>query len=254
MKSVFRLLTGMLLLYWVASANAQLVPPGQLDFGSHRLYTTSPPRATTLTNSGNQPLSVIAVSPATGVYAQVGGSCGAAPFSIPAQGSCTITHTFRPTALVDFYQTNTVTLASGALVNFGLAGRGAQGRLTVPFFTIWWLSTPIGTIGDEKLVVLGNSGPVPVEVLGIRTESVPAVSAFVRTGGSCPAPPFEIDPNTNCSIAYTFVPSQLGESRTEVFFRTDAASEDSVNLRGEGGPELPIFANGFDASAPALIQ
>lgn len=251
MKSVFRLLTGMLLLYWVASANAQLVPPGQLDFGSHRLYTTSLPRATTLTNSGNQPLSVVAVDPATGVYARVGGSCGAAPFSIPAQASCTITHTFRPTALVDFYQTIRVTLNGGGFVDFGLAGRGAEGRLTVPFFPIWWSSTPIGTIGDEKLVVLGSSGFVPVEVVQIRNE--PAVSAFVRTGGSCPAPPFELYPNTNCSIAYTFVPSQLGESMLEVSFRTDG-SEERVILRGEGGPELPIFASGFDVSAPALIQ
>lgn len=246
LQPVIRLLSGILLLCWVANASAELLPtPIQVDFHEHAVGITSDPLATTLLNTGNQSLTVAAVSAATGVYARAGGSCGAPPFTIAAQASCTIQHTFTANALTLFYQTITLTLAGGDSVPFGLRGEGAQGHLTIdPLFGLSWWPIPVGTIGEEKIVVLGNDGPVPIHVHDIVTSSVPATSAFVRTGGDCPAPPFEIDFG-GCYIAYVFVPAQVGESTMDVIFHTEV-SNFPLSLRGEGSAEIPLFKNGFD--------
>ncbi|MEO7326821.1 MAG: choice-of-anchor D domain-containing protein [Dokdonella sp.] len=254
-QPVIRLLSGLLLLCSAASARAALDPsPWQLDFQEHALFTTSAPMATTLSNTGNQSLTVVDVSPATGVYARAGGSCGAVPFTIAAQASCTIEHTFTPDALAVFYQTITTTLASGDHVAFGLAGEGAQGHLTIdPLFGLDWSSTPVGAIGVEKIAILANDGPVPMQITEIVTSSVPAVSAFVRTGGNCPEPPINFGDGGSCTLAYTFVPAQVGESTTDLDFR-GGGSAYSLSLSGEGSPEIPLFEDGFEATAPAPMQ
>lgn len=255
LQPVIRLLTGMLLLCWVASASADLVPsPGQLSFPDQTVFTTSPPMATTLGNTGNQSLTVVSVTPASGVYARAGGSCGATPFTIVAQASCTLEHTFTPTSINSFYQTLTVTLDGGVDVNFGLAGDGNVGHLDVSPTSLDWLPTPVGTFSAEKTVSLQNDRPVPLEITAIDTSSVPAVSAFVRTGGNCPPPPIQFSGYQGCLISYTFVPAQVGESTMDVNFHSSAGGGYSLYLRGEGSPEIPIFEDGFDQSGPAPIQ
>lgn len=251
LQPVTRLLSGMLLLCWVASASAELLPtPWQLDFQEHALGITSDPLATTLLNTGNQSLTVVAVSPATGVYARAGGSCGAPPFTIAAQATCTIEHTFTPDELVVYYQTITLTLAGGDQVAFGLRGEGAVGHPVIyPLGGLFWFSTPVGTIGDERFAQLSNEGPIPLVVTAIETSSVPAVSAFVRTGGSCPTPPFELI--TGCSLAYMFVPAQVGVSTMVMDFHITGQGLNSLDFTGEASAEIPLFKDGFDVSALA---
>ena len=85
MHCAIRPLLGMLLLIGAASARADLVPwPGQVDSRWQAVGTTSDPLATTFRNTGNEPLTVVAVMPASGAYTRVGGTCGAAPFTIAA--------------------------------------------------------------------------------------------------------------------------------------------------------------------------
>ncbi|WP_165371585.1 choice-of-anchor D domain-containing protein [Pseudolysobacter antarcticus] len=254
LQPVSRLLTGMLLLCCAASASAELdKSPSQLDFREHALGTTSNPMATTLTNTGNQSVTVIAASPATGVYARAGGSCGTVPFTVAALASCTIEHTFTPNALNVFYQTITLTLTGGDQVAFGLRGEGAQGQLVVePFGGLAWFSTSIGTIGQEKSAYLTNVGPVPIQITEIRTSSVPAISAFVRTGAGCPPPPFQLV--GQCSMTYAFVPAQVGNSTMTLDFQVGGQGSRSLDLSGDGSPEIPLFKDGFDVSLPALIE
>ena len=239
-----RLLTVMLLLCGATSASADLSPsPSQLDFQEQALGITSPPLATTLSNTGNQSVTVTAVSPATGVYARAGGSCGAAPFTIAAQATCTIEHTFTPDFLQIFYQTINLTVAGGAPVAFGLRGVGASGQLVVSPSFLNWFSVPVGAIGTEQLAYINNEGPVPLTITEITTTSVPPVSAFVRTGGSCPPPPFQLV--LQCSLLYTFVPAQVGVSTMDVFINSGGGSR-NLDLRGEGIPGDAMFKNGFE--------
>ena len=245
-----RLLSGTLLLCSAVGASAQIVPsPAQVDFGYQIHHTTSPPQATTLWNTGNASVTVVAVSAASGVFARVGGSCAAAPFTIAGQANCTIEHTCTPYGTNTFYQTITLTLAGGDHVDFGLRCESQEGHLSFdPLFGLSWGLTPVGTIGDEKLVFLSNVGPVRIIISEIVTYSVPAVSAFVRTGGNCPAPPFEIGAGGGCNIAYVFVPTQVGGSTSYETFRTDV-SDFPLTLEGQGADEIPLFKDGFDGSA-----
>ena len=252
LKPVIRLLTAMLLCS-AASASAELVPsPLPVDFGYQRLGFASPPMATTLRNTGNESVTVTAVSNATGIYARVGGTCGAPPFTIAAQSSCTIEHTFTPDFEEAFYQTYYLTLAGGDSVGFSLRGEGALGLLRVRPSDLQWFFIPVGTIGEEKLAYLENDGRVPLTVTEIRTSSVPAASAFVQTGGNCPTPPFELV--LQCAMFYTFVPAQVGQSTMELDFDAGRAGTRSLSLSGVALEEIPLFKNGFDESALAPIQ
>jgi hypothetical protein len=254
MRHTLRLLLGMLLLTGAASVGAALVPsPGQLDFRYQAVFTTSDPKATTLTNTGNQALSVVSVTQASGVYARAGGTCGAAPFTIAAQASCTIAHTFTPSRVDLFYQTLTVTLAGGERVDFGLAGEGSEGYLEITPPSLWFSSTPVGTIGIEQSANLFNNRPVPMQILQIGSTSVPGAAAFVRSGGTCPQPPFQQGAYASCTLAYTFAPTEVGN----VWMTVDIMASSGtfvLHLSGDGAPEISLFGDGFETPALAPIQ
>lgn len=252
MRCAPRLLLGMLLLGGAASAVADLVPsPGQVDFMYQHVNTTSEPLPTTLRNTGNQALTIEAVTPATGVYARVGGTCGAPPFTIAAQSSCTLEHTFTPSAVMAFPQTQTVTLAGGSTVAFGLYGRGEVGYLDISPSTLYYFTTPVGTIGAERTAVMNNVRPVPMRVtqmglLGAQSD------AFVRTGGTCPTPPFEIGASGGCQVTYTFVPHDVGPASATLYITASSGSF-ALFFSGDGGPEISLFKSGFEAAAFAPI-
>lgn len=252
MHCAARLVLGMLLLSVGVGARADLVPsPNQLDFRYQAVGVTSEPGATTLTNTGNQALTITAVSAATGVYARVGGTCGAAPFTIAANASCTIVHTFTPTSAQLFYQTIVVTLAGGT-VNFGLAGEGAQGFLEIAPSNLWFSAVPVGSSSTELTASLTNPRPVPLYVHQIMP--LPAVNPFVRTGGTCPQPPFTVGAyGGNCTVTYIFVPTAVGTTLMDLGIYASAGTF-NLSLQGQGLPEVPLFHNGFEAPAPAPVQ
>jgi hypothetical protein len=253
MQCAARPVLGMLLLSVGVSARADLVPsPLQLDFRYQAVGVTSEPGATTLTNSGNQALTITAVSAATGVYARAGGTCGAAPFTIAVNASCTIEHTFTPTSVQLFYQTIVVTLAGGSTVNFGLAGEGAQGFLEFTPSRLYFPSVPVGSSSNEVTASLANPRPVPLYVT--QAGPLPSVNPFVRTGGTCPQPPFVLGAyGGNCTLTYVFVPTAVGHTSMDLGIIATAGTF-SLSFNGEGLPEVPLFHNGFEMPAPAPVQ
>ncbi|WP_386067528.1 choice-of-anchor D domain-containing protein [Tahibacter sp. UC22_41] len=248
MRCATRLLLGMLSLGAAASASADLLPsPGQVDFGWQAVNTTSEPKATTLRNTGNQPLTVVAVAPASGVYARTGGSCGETPFTIAAQASCTIEHTFTPTAVTQFYQTLTINLAGGTSVNFGLYGQAEVGHLEIAPSALSFFPVPAGSVGNELTAQLTNDRPVTLRIWQMTST---AGSGFVRTGGNCPEPPMEFGAYMGCMLKYTFMPTRVGESELNLIFLGSSGTF-LLRLSGEGLPEIPLFQNGFEVPAPA---
>ncbi len=227
------------------AARADLVSsPGQVDFGYQAVGTTSEPKPTTLRNTGNQLLSVVSVTPASGVYTRVGGTCGAPPFTISAQSSCTLEHTFTPTGRTQFPQTHTVTLAGGTTVAFGLYGQGEVGYLEISPASLWFSSIPVGASSSTLQATMNNIRPVPLVVTQMTTTSVPPGS-FVRSGGTCPAPPFEIGVLGGCTVQYIFTPQAVGPISGDLFI---AASSGTflLPLGGDGLPEVPLFVDGFE--------
>lgn len=239
----------MLLLSGVATARADLVPsPELMDFGYQAVNFTSAPRATTFRNTGDQPLTAVAVTSASGAYARTGGTCGAPPFTLAPQASCTMEHTFRPSAPGWFTQPLSVTLSGGSSVNFGLMGQGEVAYLQFSPPSLTFFPTRVGTIGESITVALRNTQPVPLDVVQI-SEVGAQVGSFVRTGGTCPEPPFTLG---NCAMDYTFVPQAVGSATMQLYIVATSGSF-SLPMSGEGTPEIPLFADGFDAPVPVPI-
>lgn len=234
-----------------ASARAALdAYPNQLVF-LDPVGTTSEPKYVELTNTGDATLTVVAVTPASGRFANAGGSCGTVPFTLAAQASCTLGYTSRPQAVGTIYQYLRATTADGSYEDFTLAGEGDLADLEVdpPTGQVRFMPPlPVGTISEEYFVTLHNSGRVRLQVLSIAPAVVPPVFAFVRTGGGCPEPPFTINAFFSCTVGYTFTPVAVGEAQLTVNFHNTAGSPESVTFSGLGLPEVPIFASGFEGS------
>jgi hypothetical protein len=259
MRCSIRLLLGMLLSSGAVSVQAQLVAsPWELDFDVEAIQTTSAPKATTLRNTGNASVTVVAMAtflPPTGVFARAGGTCGEVPFTLAPQATCTIQHTFTPRSIYTYFETIRMTLAQGAPVDFGLRGEGDVGRLVITPMTLHFFPTPVGSVGQELTADLHNDRQAPFQILEFRSTSVPATSAFVRTGGTCPTPPFQFYAYSSCTLTYTFFPAQEGQSTMNMDIRTSGTSGNfPLWLSGDGLPEISLFGDGFEEPAPAPIQ
>lgn len=245
------LLLGMLSFGAVASARADLVPsPAQVDFSDQATGTTSEPKPTTFRNTGNQSVTVTAVSAITiEAFARTGGTCGEAPFTLAPQASCTIEHTFTPYLLESYYGYAHLTLAGGGRVDYGLAGRGNVEYLDIFPSSLSFFSINVGTSSEEQTIHLSNNRPVGMTV-GQMYMDGPDASAFVRTGGTCPTQvPFYWGASGSCTIAYRFVPDHVGSHSAGVTIIGSGSF--GFSLSGDGLPETPLFVDGFEASTPA---
>lgn len=248
----------MLLLVLLAT-DAQAVldaTPRELDFESQALHTTSAPKATTLRNTGNQAVTVVGIAthlPPLGVFARAGGTCGGVPFTLAPQATCTIAHTFTPGSIFTYYETIRLTLAGGELFDFGLRGEGDLGHLVISPESLSFFPTPVGAMGPELTAKVNNVRSVPVQVTEFRSTSVPAVSAFVRTGGSCPTPPFELRGDGACTLSYTFYPAQAGQSTMNMDIVTSGGSGNFPMWFSGDGVEISLFYDGFEGVEPRPI-
>jgi hypothetical protein len=253
-----RLLLGMLFL--CGSARADLVvSPEELDFQVQAILSVSEPRTTTVTNTGNEAVTIVAIAtvlPPINVFRRTGGSCGAAPFTLAPQATCTILYTFSPSSTRIYYERIRITLAGGGSVEFALRGEGDTGRLEMTPTTLDFGPTPVGTVGLQMSVLIENVRRVPLQIRSFVPTNVPAASAFVITAGSCAVPPFLFPANSSCTLSYTFVPTREGQLTTDIEIRTEGFGGGffSYTLTGTGTPELALFEDGFEEPAPAPFE
>lgn len=223
--------------------------PNQLRF-LDAVGTTSAPQYVQLTNTGNATVTVVQVTPASGRFANAGGTCGAAPFALAAQASCTLGYTSSPQAVQTIYQYLRATAADGQYEDFTLAGEGDLADLELDPLTgqIYFMPPiPVGTSSGEHFFTLTNDGRVPLQVLSVVPAVVPPVTAFVRTGGGCPEPPFTINAFFSCTVGYTFTPVAIGEAQLDLRIHNSAGSPESMRLTGLGLVDT-LFAHGFEAN------
>lgn len=117
--------------------------PGSLDFGNQPEGSTTN-ASVTLSNTGTGPLDVSAVSVPAGPFILVGGTCGAAPFSLAAGASCTLAFAFTPSAAGA--ASATVEIVSNAPGSPGMLVLQGGGRLVpvaqpelIPTLQAWML-------------------------------------------------------------------------------------------------------------------
>lgn len=210
--------------------------PGALNFGSAATGSTSPAQTVTVTNPTGTVAAVSALA-TSGDFAQTN-NCGT---SVPANGSCTVSVTFRPTATGERTGTLAVT-AGGNTSTVSLTGTGiAPGPvLNTNPANLSFASTVVGSTAAPQTVTVTNAGTSAATV-----SSVAATGDFSETDncGSLPV-------GSSCVVTVAFKPT-AGGTRSGTLTVTSNAnnSPTKVALGGTGIDGGTNIAAGRPASA-----
>ncbi|HET6546614.1 MAG TPA: choice-of-anchor D domain-containing protein [Rhodanobacteraceae bacterium] len=216
------------------------VTPDSIDFGDIAVGASAPPQTVRLRNVGTNPLVVNAIDAPDAPFWAIGGSCGAVPFELDADASCSLAFEFAPLTAGPAMQTLTVASDVGN-DDFTLLGEGVQGSLAVTPDTIDFGDVAVGDSAPPQTVTVRNTGTNPLVVSAIDAPSAP----FTAAGGTCGAPPFELDADASCSLEVGFAP-QVSGTVTQTLAVTSDVGNDDFTLVGNGSIDDRIFAAGFE--------
>jgi hypothetical protein len=210
--------------------------PGALNFGSVATGAASAAQSVTVSNPTGSAASVSSITTG-GDFAQTN-NCGS---SIAANGSCTVTVTFRPTATGN--RTGTLTVNAGGVTNtVSLSGTGtAPGPvLAASPGGLSFAGTVVGATAAAQTVTVTNSGTASATVSGVTVTgdfSQTDNCGTIAVGGSC-------------AVTVSFRPT-AGGSRTGTLTITSNAnnSPTAVPLSGTGIDATTNIAAGKPASA-----
>jgi large repetitive protein len=228
--------------------------PLSLSFAAQQITTASTAQQIMLTNSGDQPLTLIAAQITSGDFTVVN-ECGN---SLNPHSVCSMNVAFQPKnvgaitgslTVSDQYRTQTVTLNG-----IGVAPPGVS---LAPFSTIAFPATGVGITAPARLVTLTNNGGVPLVVQGIMITGDFSIVPGSNTCGST-VPVF-----TACTMQVAFTPT-AGGPRSSTLAVTDnaASSPQTLTLTGNGvdftlnsnGSTSLTITNGQNAVFPLLLS
>jgi len=130
-------------------------------------------------------------------------------------------------------------------VDLVLSAAGAD--LTVAPPSVDFGTVPAGITAGPATFTLTSSGTSAVSVSALDDATAP----FVRAGGDCPAPPFDLAPSASCTLAYSFSPTAVGPA-SDVIAISSSAGPRTITLSGTGIAGVPttlIVAGGSGQSA-----
>jgi hypothetical protein len=227
--------------------------PLALTFSAQQITTASAAQQITLTNSGDQPLTLIAAQITSGDFTAVN-ACGN---SLNPHSSCSINLAFQPKdigplsgllVVSDQYRAQTVTLNG-----VGIAPAGVS---LAPFSTVTFPATGVGVTATSQTVTLTNNGGAPLLVQSVAIAGDFVVVPGTNTCGSTVAV------NTACTMQVAFTPT-VGGPRSGTLSVTDSAgnSPQTLSLTGTGvdftlnsnGATSLTIANGQNAVYPLLL-
>jgi hypothetical protein len=219
--------------YPVTGVNAS---PTALSFGSAATGTTTAAQTVTVANPANAaaPVSSIAV---TGDFSQAN-TCGS---SIAANGSCTVSVKFAPTAAGN--RTGTLTINAGGVTNtVSLSGTGtAPGPvLSAAPASLSFAGTIVGSSTAAQTVTVTNSGTTAATVSGV------SVTGDFSQANNCTS----VAVGGTCTVSVKFAPT-TGGTRTGTLTVASNANNSplTVGLTGAGISSTTNIAAGQPASA-----
>ena len=222
-------------------ASGVTASPGALSFGSVVTGTTSAAQTVTVSNPTGSAASVSSIS-ASGDFSQTS-TCGS---SIAANGSCTVSVTFAPTATGS--RTGTLTVNAGGVTNtVSLTGSGtAPGPvLNATPASLSFAGTDVGSSSAAKAVTVTNSGTSSAAVSGV------AVTGDFSETNNCSS----VVTGSSCTVNVTFKPTASG-NRTGTLTVTSNANNSpaTVSLTGSGIGATTNLALGATMTASGSTQ
>ena len=227
--------------------------PGTLNFSALSQGSTSLPLSVTLTNSGNAPLTISAIS--------LGGSNPAdfsAPSSnrtaapIPPGASCIATESFTP-LVVGFRQAALLFAdnAAGSPQSISLIGTEAS-PVSAPALkfiptSVTFPTTTQGLASAPITVAITNGGAAPMHISNISAGGNSAAD-FTNAVGSCSTT--TVAANASCTVSVTFSPLFSGP-RSETLTVTDDApnSPQVLNIVASAPPTFSVSSPSSALSA-----
>ncbi|MGO8790036.1 MAG: beta strand repeat-containing protein [Terriglobia bacterium] len=211
------------------TAAAVIIAPTAVAFTDQPVGATSAPQSVSLTNNGNETLTISNVS-TSGDYTQTN-NCGT---SVAAGASCTISVTLTPTATGTLQGILNVTdNAKGSPHRVGLSGVGSAPVAGVTAASLTFNSQNLGTTSAAQTVTLNNTGNATLNISGITLTGTNSGNyAQANTCGN------SVAASNSCTISVTMTPSATG-TRTAKLTITDnsnnvSGSTQTVSLSGTG--------------------
>jgi hypothetical protein len=230
-----------------APAPAASLGATSLNFGSAKVSVATAAQFVTVTNSGTAALAITSVvlgGANPGDFTETTTCTG----SIAIGGTCTITATFKPTALGARSATITVTdNASGATQTIALSGTGVT-PVTLSASSTAFAGTPVGSAAAAQTLTLTNGGTTAITMTSVAISGANA-SDFSDTT-TCTG---TIAPAGTCTVTLTFKPTATG-ARAATLTLTDSAagSPQSVALSGTGLASVTLSSTSLALGAVVL--
>lgn len=208
------------------------ITPSTTDFGDVLVGTSSTGMDVLLENTGNDNLDITSIDAALAPFALTGGSCIAAPFTLAAATSCTLSYSFSPAATGAAMQTLSVSSnAPGSPGSFSLQGNGVQPAISVAPNLLDFGDQEVNTTSAAMSSTISNTGSADLTVMSITAATAP----FMLSGGSCAAAPFVLMPGATCTVDFTFAPTATGSTMQDLTIISDApTTPDTLSLQGNG--------------------
>ena len=148
-----------------AGVPAVMLSPASLTFAHQLLGTTSAPQIVTLTNTGNDDLTIASISIAGTDFAATP-SC---PQTLPAGANCAIAVVLAPTTTAGLHQAQLQVTdnAPDSPQQVSLTGYGDVTALAVTPSSLDFGSVPVGAAPVPRVLTLTNTGTTPVFLNGI---------------------------------------------------------------------------------------
>ncbi len=241
--TIFILLFGVAVLTTPHLALAQTSPkltvsPSSVSFSSTPSGTSSAPKAITLKNSGTGTLQISAVSVGGDQASEFSVTNGCSD-ALSANGACTISVTFRPTA--EGPRAASLLIKSNVADRvITLKGTGAappKPTLTLSPTSVSFSSTVTGTSSETKTVSVRNTGKGTLQISTITVVGDHRTD-FASTN-TCGSP---VAPGGDCTISVSFSPSAAGARSAQIEIKGNVATK-SLSIRGTGmAPPQPSVA------------
>ena len=221
------------------------VSPTTLSF-TQTLGSTSAAQTLTVSNTGNAPLTIAALSiggAQASEFRIAGGTCSAGT-SVPANGSCSVLVSFAP--LATGARNASLSLshdAAGSPTTVALVGTGtasAQPAISLNATTLVFGPQVVGSASASQAMTVSNSGAAPLTLAGTLLSG--SAAGDFSLGGSCTAGAV-LAPGAACSLSLGFTPSALGVRSASLTLNSNASN---------GAAVLSLSGSGVSAPAPAV--
>jgi Abnormal spindle-like microcephaly-assoc'd, ASPM-SPD-2-Hydin/Cep192 domain 4 len=226
------------------------VSPSSLTFGNQNVGSTSTAQTITLTDTGQDALTVSGVNIAgadAGDFKETDNCVG----TVAANASCTISVTFAPSAPLGRTATLSITdNAAGSPQNVGLTGTAVGPAVSLSPSSLNFSGQLVGSASSNQTVTLTNSGNANLTINSAGISGPNAGDFLIAASGTTCSAGTSIAAGANCGIAVNFVPSGSGGRVATINISDNASSSpQNVPLAGTGEDFSVAVASGTSSTA-----